>query len=172
MSENRTRCQNFFESKVKVNRVFFMYFDKWNKIAFSSLSDINTTFKIGITVIWSFTLHYVIAIISLWCWKKILHNYVTSISIRNQSTSRWKPNKKLMSAQYWMPTGIICNYFWVIHLINEEIIIGNNRCAVINIFVYFIWLKLFTKNFCIKFSYFKINEKKDLWNPLCFSKLW
>ena len=42
---------------------------KWNKtkrlpllIAFSSLSDISTTLKIGITITWSFTLSYVIAI--------------------------------------------------------------------------------------------------------------
>ena len=50
------------------------HFDKWNKtclpllIAFSSLSDINTTLKTGITVTWSFTLHYVITIVSLWCY--------------------------------------------------------------------------------------------------------
>ena len=68
---------------------------------------------------------------------------------------------------------MICNnYFQVIHIIIEKIIIGNNCCAVINIFLYFIWLKLFTKNFCIKFSYFKINETKDLGNPFYFSKLW
>ena len=53
---------------------------KWNKtkglsllIAFSSLSDINTTLKIGITITWSFTLRYVIAT-SSWCWKKISYN--------------------------------------------------------------------------------------------------
>ena len=59
---------------------------KWNKtkclpllIAFSSLSDINTKLKIGITITWSFTLRCVIATTSLWCWKKI-YNDVTSIS--------------------------------------------------------------------------------------------
>ena len=82
------------------------YFDKWNKIAFSSLSDINTTLKIGNTVTWSFTLHYIIATTSLWCWKKISQNDVISVSIRNRSTSRWKPNKKPMSPQYRVPTGL------------------------------------------------------------------
>ena len=43
-------------------------------IAFSSLSDINVTLKIGITLTWSFTLRYTIATKLLWCWKKILHN--------------------------------------------------------------------------------------------------
>ena len=97
----------------------------------------------------------------MWCWKKISHNYVTSVSIRNQSTSPWKHNRKPMSPQYRMPTGMIRNYFWVIHLTTEKIITGNSCCAVINIFIYFIWLKLFTKNCYIKFSYFKINETKD-----------
>ena len=54
---------------------------KWNKTkclpsltAFSSLSDINVTLKIGITLTWSFTLRYAIATIPLWCWKKIPYN--------------------------------------------------------------------------------------------------
>ena len=70
---------------------------KWNKttclpllIAFSSLSDINTTLKIDITTTWSFTLRYVIAKTPLWCWKKISYNYATSISICNRSISRCK----------------------------------------------------------------------------------
>ena len=85
---------------------------KWNKtkcllllITLSSLSDINTTLKIGITITWSFTLRYVIATASLWCWKKISYNDVTSISIRNRSISRCKSNKKPMSPQYRVPTG-------------------------------------------------------------------
>ena len=88
------------------------YFDKWNKatcllllIAFSSLSDIITTLKIGITITWSFTLRYVIAA-TLWCWKKISYNDVTSISKRNRSISRCKSNKKPMSLQYGVPTAI------------------------------------------------------------------
>ena len=75
-------------------------------IAFSSLSDINTTLKIGVTITWSFMLHYVTATTSLWCWKNISYNDVTSISIRNQSISRCKSNKKPMSLQYGMPTGL------------------------------------------------------------------
>ena len=89
------------------------YFDKWNRttylpllIAFSSLSDINTTLKIGITIKWSLTLRYVIATTSLWCWKKISYNDITSISIRNRSISRCKSNKKPMSLQYRIPTGL------------------------------------------------------------------
>ena len=66
-------------------------------IAFSSLSDINTTLKIGITITWSFTLRYVIATTPLCYWKKISYNDVTSISIRNQSIARFKSNKKMMS---------------------------------------------------------------------------
>ena len=84
---------------------------KWSKmnclpllIAFSSLSDINTTLKIGITITWSFTLCYVIAITSLWCWKKISYNGDTSISIRNRFISRCKSNQKPMSPQYRVPT--------------------------------------------------------------------
>ena len=74
-------------------------------IAFSSLTDINTILKIGITITWSFTLRYVIATTSLWCWKKISYNDVTSISKRSRSISRCKPNKKPMSPQYRVPTG-------------------------------------------------------------------
>ena len=80
------------------------YFDKWTKIAFSSLSNVNMTLKVGITITWGFTLHYVIAT-TLWCWKRISYNGVTSISIGNRSTPRWKPNKKPMSPQYRVPTG-------------------------------------------------------------------
>ena len=51
---------------------------------------------------------------------------------------------------------MIRNYFWVImnreHIIIKKIITGNKCRAVINIFVYFIWLKYFSKTFCIKFS--------------------
>ena len=75
-------------------------------IEFSSFSDINTTLEIGITITWSFTLRYVIATTSLWCWKKTLYNNVTSISIRNRSTWRCKSNKKSMSSQYRGPTGL------------------------------------------------------------------
>ena len=74
-------------------------------MAFSSLSDISTTLKIGNTITWSFTLGYIIATTSLWCWKKISRNDVTSVSIRNRSTSRWKPNKKPVSPLYRVPTG-------------------------------------------------------------------
>ena len=42
---------------------------------------------------------------SLWCWKKI-YNDVTSISIRNWSISRCKSNKKPMSLQYRVSTGL------------------------------------------------------------------
>ena len=72
-------------------------FLRWNKtkclpllIAFSSLSDINTISKIGITITWSFTLCYFIATTSLWCRKKISYNDFTSISTRNRSISRCK----------------------------------------------------------------------------------
>ena len=88
---------------------FSNYFDKWNKtclpilIAFSSLPDINTTLKNGITIKWSFTLRYVIATTSLWCWKKISYNNVTSMSIRNGPISRCKFNKNLISPQYRVP---------------------------------------------------------------------
>ena len=88
---------------------FSDYFDKWNKtclpilIAFSSLPDINTTLKNGITIKWSFTLRYVIATTSLWCWKKISYNDVTSMSIRNGPISRCKFNKNLISPQYRVP---------------------------------------------------------------------
>ena len=93
---------------IKLIRVF-----RWKKkttclpllIAFSSLYDINTTLKICITITWSFTLRYVIATTSLWCWKKISHNDVTSISIRNRSISWCKSNKNPMSLQYGVPTG-------------------------------------------------------------------
>ena len=71
-------------------------------VAFSSLSDINTTLKTGITIIWSFTLRYVITTTSIWCWKKISNNDVTSIPIRNRSISWCKSNKKQMSPQYWV----------------------------------------------------------------------
>ena len=54
-------------------------------ITFLNLSDINTTLKIGITITWSFTMRYVITAISLWCWKKISYNNVTSISMCNRS---------------------------------------------------------------------------------------
>ena len=87
-------------------------FMKWNKtkclpllITFSSLSDINTTLKIGMTVTWSFILRYVIAITSLWCWKKISYNDVTTISKRNRSISGCKSNEKKMRPQYRVPTG-------------------------------------------------------------------
>ena len=73
-------------------------------MAFSSLSDINTTFKIGITITLSFTLCYIIAIISLWCWNKMSFNDVTSISIRNWSISQCKFNKKPIPLQYRVPT--------------------------------------------------------------------
>ena len=70
---------------------------KWNKtkclpflIAFLFLFDINTALKIGITITWSFTMRYVIATTSLWCWKKTLYNDYTSISMRNLSISRCK----------------------------------------------------------------------------------
>ena len=91
---------------------------KWNKtkglsllIAFSSLSGINTTLKIGITITWSFTLRYVIATTSLWCWKKISYNDVTSISMRNRSISRCKFNKKSMPPQYRVPAAIFYSFF-------------------------------------------------------------
>ena len=50
-----------------------------------SVSDINTTLKIGISITWSFTLRYFIATTSLWCWKKISYNDVTSILMRSRS---------------------------------------------------------------------------------------
>ena len=75
-------------------------------IAFSSLHDINTILRIGITITWSVTLHYAIFTTSLWCWKDISYNDVTSISILHRSISRRKSNKKPMSPQYRVPTGI------------------------------------------------------------------
>ena len=62
--------------------------------AFSSLSDINTTLKICISIIWSFTLRYVIATTSLWLLKKISYNDVTSISVGNWSMSQCKYNQQ------------------------------------------------------------------------------
>ena len=62
--------------------------------AFSSLSDINTTLKICISIIWSFTLRYVIATTSLWLLKKISYNDVTSISVGNWSISQCKYNQQ------------------------------------------------------------------------------
>ena len=82
------------------------HFYKWNKVTFSSLSDINRAVEICITITWNFVLYYVITTASLWCWKKISYNDVTSMSIRNLSTSRWKPNKKLMLPQYRVNTGL------------------------------------------------------------------
>ena len=88
------------------------YFDKWNKtcspllIAFSSLSDVNVTLETGITTTWRFTLRYLIATTSSWCWKEISYNEVTSVSIRNRSTSPWKSNKKPMSPRHRVPTGL------------------------------------------------------------------
>ena len=81
-------------------------------LAFSSLSYINTKLKIGITITWSFTLCYDIATTSLWYWKKISYNDVTSISIRNWPISRYKSNKKPMSPQYRVPTGLILKSQW------------------------------------------------------------
>ena len=54
-------------------------------IACSTLSDINTTLKIGITIKWSLKLHYVVAVASLWCWKEISYNDVISVSVRSRS---------------------------------------------------------------------------------------
>ena len=75
-------------------------------ITFSSLSDINLTLKIGITITWSFTLRYVIATTSLRCWKKISYDDVTSVLKRNRSISRCKSNKKPTLLQYRVPTGL------------------------------------------------------------------
>ena len=74
------------------------------------LMSIATTLKIGIIITWSFTLQYVIATTSLWCWKKISHNDVTSVSISSWSTSPWKPNKKPISPQYRVPIFIFSLY--------------------------------------------------------------
>ena len=62
--------------------------------AFSSLSDINTTLKICTSIIWSFTLRYVIATTSLWLLQKISYNDVTSISVGNWSMSQCKYNQQ------------------------------------------------------------------------------
>ena len=62
-------------------------------------------------------MRYVIATISLWCWKKISYNDVTLISKHNRSISRSKSNKKPMSLQYRVPIGVASNYgaeiFWI-----------------------------------------------------------
>ena len=62
--------------------------------AFPSLSDINTTLKICTSIIWSFTLRYVIATTSLWLLQKISYNDVTSISVGNWSMSQCKYNQQ------------------------------------------------------------------------------
>ena len=99
--------------KLLISICIFKHFDKWNKvcllllIAFSSLSDINTTLNIGITI----TLRYVIATTSLWCRKDI-----TSISILNRSKWLCKSNKKPMSPQYRVSIGMLpffCIFLYV-----------------------------------------------------------
>ena len=42
------------------------------------------------TITWIFTLRYFTPTTSLWRWKKISYNDVTSAPLRNWSTSRWK----------------------------------------------------------------------------------
>ena len=110
--ENYENQNADFDWHLLKHKVYQSISIKWNKtclpllIVFSSLPDINTTLKIGITIKWSFTWRYVIAKTSLWCWKEISYNDVPSISIRSRSLSRWKSHKKPMSPQYRVPTGM------------------------------------------------------------------
>ena len=74
------------------------HFDRWKNtcfpllIAFSYLSDINTTLKIGITLTRSFTLCYVIA--TTWCWKRYITmslqcQYVIGLYHDENPTKNW-----------------------------------------------------------------------------------
>ena len=75
-------------------------------------------------------MRYVIATISLWCWKNISYNDVTSISKHNRSISRCKSNKKPMSLQYRVPIGVASNYgaeiFWMISVFVSSICFIHN----------------------------------------------
>ena len=82
------------------------------KSSFSSLSDINATLKVGITITWSFPLRNVISTTSLWR-EKISHNYFTPISVCDRSISWWKLNKNTMSSQYRVPIGWSGRRVWL-----------------------------------------------------------
>ena len=124
-------------------KILSEYFDKRNKtmylpflMAFSSLSDFNATLKISITITSSFTLRYIIATTSLWYWKMISYNDVTSISIRNRSISQCKSNKKPMWPQYQVPNGKVlyeCCCF-LLDYYQEQIKRKNKRTWVREIF--------------------------------------
>ena len=86
------QCYQKVYQRVSISEIKRVYHYK----SFSSLSGINTALKAGITITWSFTLRYVIATTSLWCWKEISYDDATLMSIYTRSTARWKSNKKPM----------------------------------------------------------------------------
>ena len=79
---------------------------------------INTTLKIGITITWNFTLCYVIATISLWCWKR----YHITMSLQSQYViiiyHNVNPTKKQRCYNIACPVG--WNYIKAMKLFNQH----------------------------------------------------